>query len=165
MPWIAPLVTAGAGLAGSIYSSNKAADAAEAANSGDLPDWLRPYIKGAGPIPSYLTETPKINTGWLEYIQQLGRGDPNANWQPMTADSPFFNPDQTFTPGPADAQNPYGALPPGMNQPPPGQQTPQQPQQPPGRTAEQIVADINRRQQERYEALSTHGFVPPFTRG
>jgi len=102
--------------AAGVYGANKAASAAEKAAGGDLPDWLRPYIKGAGDIPKHLTENPQINTNWMDYIKQLGEGGYDAPWQPMTADSPWFNQDQTFTP--EAGGGPYGQLPPGMNAPP-----------------------------------------------
>jgi len=140
----AALVTAGAGLAGSVYGSNKAADAAEAANSGDLPEWLKPYMTG-NVVPDYLKQNPKLNTNWLDYITQLGEGNYESSWQPMSNQSPFFNPDQTFTPEPGGG--PYGQLPPGMQQPPPQQTTP-------GRTVDDIIDDIKRKYQDEYQWLS-----------
>ena len=97
---------------GGMYSANKNADAMENANSGDLPDWLRPYIKGGGPIPAYLTEDPPINQNWLDHIGELGQGQYDSEWQPAFASDPQFNPDQTFTP--VDNGSPYGALPEGV---------------------------------------------------
>ena len=110
-----PLLAAGATLAGSIYGANKQADAVKEANSGELPDWLKDYVLGSGPVPSHIAETPLINTNWMDYVMRLGQGDQSAQWNPMTADSPWFNPDQTFTPEPGGG--PYGQLPPGMQQP------------------------------------------------
>jgi len=119
-----PLLAAGAGLAGSIYSANKQADAMEEANSGELPEWLKPYVVGTGPVPEHIAGNPLINTNWMDYIKNLGSGQYDAPWQPMTANSPWFNPDQTFTPEQQEG-SPYGALPEGMNPyttPPPPQQ-------------------------------------------
>ena len=115
------LIMAGASLAGSVYSANKNADAMEEANSGDLPDWLKPYVVGQGEMPGFVKDPNKTNTEWLKYIQQLGQGDTNAPWQPMSSGSIHFNPEQQFTP--VDDGSQYGALPPGMNQPP-GAQAP-----------------------------------------
>lgn len=125
MGWIG-LAGAAAGAAGSAYSANQNAKAAESAAGGDLPDWLRPYIKGVGGTPEHISETPQINTNWMDYIKRLGEGEYDTPWQPMTQNSPWFNPDQTFTPeGSQGLGNPYGTLP----QPPPMQQ-PMQPQGP-----------------------------------
>ena len=103
----AAAITAGA----SIYSANKNADAVKEANSGDLPDWLRPYITGQGPQPESMQGPPRLNTQWLDYITRLGQGDHTAPWAPMTAHSPWFNPEMTFDPGAPSAENPYGTAP------------------------------------------------------
>ena len=110
-------IGAGAGLLGGILGNKSQEDMLD--ESRKLPDWLRPYIKGAGDIPEYLTETPKINTNWLDHILALGSGNPQSNWAPMTSNSPWFNQDQTFTPQQGGGQ--FGSLPPGMQQtaPPP----------------------------------------------
>ena len=109
----AALVAGGLGLAGSVYGANKAADAAE--ESRELPEWMRPYVLGDGSVPEYMQERPKINTQWIDYIKRLGEGGYDAPWAPMTADSPWFNQDQTFTPEPGGG--PYGSLP-STKQPP-----------------------------------------------
>lgn len=119
MSWIA--VGAGAvSLAGSVYSANKNADAMEDANSGELPDWLKPYVIGDGKMPGFIENPAKINSNWMNYIDQMGKGDPNAQWQPMSSDNMFFHPEQQFTPD--QGGGPYGQLPPGMTAPPPQQQ-------------------------------------------
>lgn len=110
------------GTVGSIYGANKAAGVAE--ESRDLPDWLKPYITGKGDIPSYIERDPLINTNWMDYVKRLGQGDTGAQWNPMTANSPWFQPDKTFTPN--EGGGPYGQLPPGMD---PYGAPPQQPQQ------------------------------------
>ena len=125
MMWVGIGSTVGS-LAGSVYSANKNADAMEDANSGDLPDWLKPYIKGDGEIPSYLTEDPLINTNWLDHIGQLGQGQYDSEWQPAFSNSPHFNPEQTFTP--EQDGSPYGAGPP---PPPPEEAPPEQQGLPP----------------------------------
>jgi hypothetical protein len=128
-----PIIGATIGAAGSLFGQDSAEDAAEKARR--LPDWLKPYVKGAGDVPEYLSETPLINSNWMDYVMRLGQGDYGANWQPMTQDSPWFNPAQTFTPGAPDAQNPYGTLPPPQAPP---QAPPQQQQMP---SQQQMIQD------------------------
>ena len=118
-------IAAALGAAGSIIGGkmmgDSAEDAAEAAR--ELPDWLKPYVTGGG-VPEYLQSQPKTNTAWMDYISRLGSGQPAGPWQPMNNASPWFNPDQTFTP--QQDGSPYGALPEGMA--PHGQIPPQQQQ-------------------------------------
>lgn len=123
MMWVG-IGSAGAGLLGSVYSSNKAAEAAEEANSGELPEWLKPYILGDGSVPEWLTQQPKTNSNWLDYIGNLGQGDTAAPWQPMNENALQFHPERQFTP--EDDGSQYGALPPGMNEPPPQAMPPPQ---------------------------------------
>ena len=118
------LIGGGLGLIGSIIGGNKQEDMYE--ESRELPDWLKPYITGNGPTPSYIDNDPLINTNWMDYVMRLGQGDTDAQWAPMTGNSPWFNPDKTFTPD--QGGGPYGQLPPGFD--PYGQA--QQPQQPAG---------------------------------
>lgn len=116
MGWIG-LGTAAVGAYGS-YKSGKAQEEAME-NAGELPEWLKPYIIGDGSVPEWVTQQPKTNTKWLEYIGKLGQGDTSAPWQPMNENALQFHPEQQFTP--EDDGSQYGALPPGMNQPPPPQ--------------------------------------------
>lgn len=107
------VIGAGAG----IYSANKSADAMADANSGDLPDWLKPYMTGGGGTPSYIDQDPLINSNWMDYVNQLGQGQWDAPWQPMTDQSLQFHPERQFTP--VDDGSPYGSLP---EQPPVAEQ-------------------------------------------
>jgi hypothetical protein len=90
---------------------------------------IRPYIKGKGPVPDYVAGNPMINTNWLDYIAGLGGTNWDAPWQPPFATSPYFNPDQTFTPGPPTDGYPYGT-PSDPNGAPPPEAPP--PEAPPG---------------------------------
>ena len=111
------IIGAGAALIGSSQQADAQQEAAE--QSQQLPPWLEPYMTGQY-VPQHISGSPLINTNWMDYITQLGQGNYNAPWQPMVPQSPWFNPDQTFTPGPATPDMPYGTLSPDQ----PGYTTP-----------------------------------------
>ena len=113
MSWIA-VGAAAVGAVGSV------AAASQSGGTTSTKPWkpIRPYIKGKGPTPAHIAGNPLINNNWLSYVQSIGSGDFNAPWQPMTQNSPWFNPDQTFTPdGPAPQWQPFGGYMPNQGGP------------------------------------------------